>query len=92
MPPGSTVPSTTAPRLPPSAIAVAGSPSNGTPRTPRTPNRVRFDLRPTIVNGAANGDVYHHPYNDDDERESFDVDDADPLGVNGVATSSDSLC
>lgn len=68
-------------RLPPSAIVTSGDAFNGTPRTPRTPNRVRFDLRPTIVNGAANGDAYHHSYDEDDnERESFDVDDADPLG------------
>ncbi|KAH8888262.1 hypothetical protein GQ53DRAFT_749201 [Thozetella sp. PMI_491] len=83
-----------APRPPPaSAIApgvldkITGSP--GTPRTPRTPNRVRFDLRPTIVNGSANGDAHHRqsyesssdPTDDtyDDDRASFDVDDADPL-------------
>ena len=62
-------PSTThegaAQRLPPSAIITSGDDFNGTPRTPRTPNRVRFDLRPTIVNGAANGDAYHHSYDED---------------------------
>jgi sodium-coupled neutral amino acid transporter 11 len=57
-----------------------------TPRTPRTPNRVRFDLVPTIVgdhdaNGAAvpNGrpaDHYHHHAG---ARDSFDVDEEDPL-------------
>ncbi len=52
-----------------------------TPRTPRTPNRVRFDLRPTIVdqNGHARqpseplAEHHHHA------RESFDIDDEDPL-------------
>jgi sodium-coupled neutral amino acid transporter 11 len=53
-----------------------------TPRTPRTPNRVRFDLVPTIVGGAndppANGrPADHHHYAH--ARDSFDVDDEDPL-------------
>ncbi|KAK0634997.1 transmembrane amino acid transporter protein-domain-containing protein [Bombardia bombarda] len=43
----------------------------GTPKTPRTPNRVRFDLRPTIVEHGA--EHHHHA------RESFDLDDEDPL-------------
>ena len=59
--------------LPPSA--------SHTPRTPRTPNRVRFDLRPTIVNNPPNGSAavdagaehHHHA------RESFDMDEEDPL-------------
>ncbi|OIW27553.1 acid protease [Coniochaeta ligniaria NRRL 30616] len=49
-----------------------------TPRTPRTPNRVRFDLVPMIVGDDANGrpaDHYHHHH----ARDSFDVDDEDPL-------------
>ena len=59
-----------------------------TPRTPRTPNRVRFDLVPTIVGddaAAANGSVpngrpadhYHHAAAAG--RDSFDVDEEDPL-------------
>ncbi|KAK0704950.1 transmembrane amino acid transporter [Lasiosphaeris hirsuta] len=46
-----------------------------TPRTPRTPNRVRFDLRPTIVDPTAPTTEDHHHH----ARESFDVDDEDPL-------------
>jgi sodium-coupled neutral amino acid transporter 11 len=52
------------------------------PRAPRTPNRVRFDLRPTIVsdprrsNGSAD-DSHDNPY--PHPRESFDLDSADPL-------------
>jgi len=41
-------------------------------RTPRTPNRVRFDLRPTILDEES-GDHHHHA------RESFDIEDDDPL-------------
>ncbi|AEO71656.1 c14a382b-c376-4c72-a747-0d9198abe16f [Thermothielavioides terrestris] len=62
---------------------------DGAARTPRTPNRVRFDLRPTFVddqdgrssNGSADlphQDDHHHP------RSSFDVDDADPLTSDGI--------
>jgi sodium-coupled neutral amino acid transporter 11 len=59
-------------------------PQPRTPRTPRTPNRVRFDLVPTIVgdnagNGVPNGrpaDHYHHHHH---ARDSFDVDEEDPL-------------
>lgn len=47
------------------------------PRAPRTPNRVRFDLVPTIVGaGVANGrpaDHHHHA------RDSFDIESEDPL-------------
>lgn len=32
-----------------------GATGNGTPRTPRTPNRVRFDLQPTNIPHPANG-------------------------------------
>ncbi|KAK4242079.1 hypothetical protein C8A03DRAFT_40502 [Achaetomium macrosporum] len=51
-------------------------------RTPRTPNRVRFDLRPTLIddggrrsNGSASASEHddHDPY----PRESFDFDDLD---------------
>ncbi|KAF2995779.1 hypothetical protein E8E14_002112 [Neopestalotiopsis sp. 37M] len=35
--------------------ALAKSNGNGTPRTPRTPNRVRFDLTPTNIPPPANG-------------------------------------
>ncbi|KAK3321034.1 transmembrane amino acid transporter [Cercophora scortea] len=43
-----------------------------TPRTPRTPNRVRFNL-PGDDNDNDNADHHHHA------RESFDLDDSDPL-------------
>lgn len=59
-----------------------------TPRTPRTPNRVRFDLTPTVVVDSsssnrnppprpaapfANTDIYHHGYDEEgDARESFE--------------------
>jgi solute carrier family 38 (sodium-coupled neutral amino acid transporter), member 11 len=49
-------------------------------RSPRTPNRVRFDLRPTTItasthqNGHANGSA-----NGRAVRGSFDMDDEDPL-------------
>ena len=63
------------------------------PRTPRTPNRVRFDLTPTVANfpahgrsnGSANGHAGGPP------RDSFDTDDGDfdfdddPLGSPGAA-------
>ncbi len=53
------------------------------PRTPRTPNRVRFDLTPVIAsfpaeNGAAwsaNGSA-HRGGDDDDDDDGFDIDDA----------------
>ncbi|KAK3985578.1 acid protease [Cladorrhinum sp. PSN332] len=61
------------------------SPSLRSPRTPRTPNRVRFDLRPTVVqpdlppppppSSRTNNDIYHHHHDydhDDDARTSFD--------------------
>ncbi|KAK4167346.1 aspartic peptidase domain-containing protein [Cladorrhinum sp. PSN259] len=53
------------------------SPSLRSPRTPRTPNRVRFDLRPTVVHQTSqtrnNTDIYHHDDDDDyDTRTSFD--------------------
>lgn len=51
-------------------------------RTPRTPNRVRFDLRPTFVNGSPAAPPFdsnseHHGHGR--ARESFDLDDDDPL-------------
>jgi sodium-coupled neutral amino acid transporter 11 len=65
------------------------------PRGPRTPNRVRFDLRPTFVDDNPNGNNSHnnsngsatHPNPNPDTypgRESFDTDfslddEADPL-------------
>lgn len=61
---------------------------NNHPRTPRTPNRVRFDLRPTIVDDGHNRNQNHNPrthvnHREDDNpypRESFDMDDeAEPL-------------
>ena len=61
------------------AAAAAGDyPSH---RTPRTPNRVRFDLTPTIVVAPRDDDAVdavdseHHHY----ARESFDMDEEDPL-------------
>ncbi|KAK4228973.1 hypothetical protein QBC38DRAFT_360641 [Podospora fimiseda] len=59
------------------------SPSLRSPRTPRTPNRVRFDLRPVVVQPdppptttrttTTNTDIYHHADDDDDDaRTSFD--------------------
>jgi sodium-coupled neutral amino acid transporter 11 len=58
------------------------------PRSPRTPNRVRFDLRPTIVDGhttTTNG-VAPRPDRPDHDyytRESFDIDEEDPLAGSG---------
>ncbi|RYC63036.1 hypothetical protein CHU98_g3139 [Xylaria longipes] len=51
------------------------------PRTPRTPNRVRFDLRPTNI-PAANGNGTHDSYfAAEPQRDSFDFLDAeDPMG------------
>ncbi|KAK5658597.1 hypothetical protein OQA88_1990 [Cercophora sp. LCS_1] len=46
-----------------------------TPRTPRTPNRVRFDLNPTIVDQHLIDEHHHHA------RESFDIDEEDPLAT-----------
>ena len=54
-------------------------------RTPRTPNRVRFDLTPTVArfppaNGSANGSAHRRDDDDDSSsegdgaRESFDLD------------------
>jgi sodium-coupled neutral amino acid transporter 11 len=57
------------------AAAAAESPPH---RTPRTPNRVRFDLTPTIVVAPRDDDAVdseHHHY----ARESFDMDEEDPL-------------
>ena len=65
-------------------IVHPGSPHDN-PRTPRTPNRVRFDLRPTFVddqnrNDASTNNDTDNPYR---PRASFDtdfsLDDADPL-------------
>ncbi|KAI0855494.1 transmembrane amino acid transporter family protein [Xylaria cubensis] len=54
------------------------------PRTPRTPNRVRFDLRPTNIPAAANGNgngTHDSYFPDDSQRDSFDFLDAeDPIG------------
>jgi sodium-coupled neutral amino acid transporter 11 len=66
-------------------IVHPGSPHDNNPRTPRTPNRVRFDLRPTFVddqnhNDASTNNDTDNPY---PPRASFDtdfsLDDADPL-------------
>ncbi|KAI0453175.1 transmembrane amino acid transporter family protein [Xylaria acuta] len=52
------------------------------PRTPRTPNRVRFDLRPTNIPPTANGNGTHDSsIAAESQRDSFDFLDAeDPLG------------
>ncbi|KAK3293451.1 uncharacterized protein B0H64DRAFT_345970 [Chaetomium fimeti] len=68
-------------------IVHPGSPHDSTtnPRTPRTPNRVRFDLRPTFVDDADNTHTHTHSngsannnnnHNTDiyPARESFDTD------------------
>ncbi|KAF2971852.1 hypothetical protein GQX73_g1770 [Xylaria multiplex] len=47
------------------------------PRTPRTPNRVRFDLRPTNIPPAANG-RNHDSLDSDAPLDSFDYFDQDP--------------
>ncbi|KAK4034204.1 transmembrane amino acid transporter protein-domain-containing protein [Parachaetomium inaequale] len=71
-------------------IVHPGSPHDSNPRTPRTPNRVRFDLRPTFVDDHNHNDVSSTTTttnNDTDNpypaRASFDtdfsLDDADPL-------------
>lgn len=56
-------------------------------RTPRTPNRVRFDLRPTVVDGApapapagANGGAYHHARDSLDDDGNDEDDPLDPGG------------
>ncbi|KAK0706795.1 transmembrane amino acid transporter, partial [Lasiosphaeria miniovina] len=76
-----------------------------TPRTPRTPNRVRFDLTPTIViDGVARNSSSNHNNGSYRERgpggggvgqegedyaarESFDVDDEDPLNPGSTTAS-----
>ncbi|KAK3315329.1 transmembrane amino acid transporter [Apodospora peruviana] len=56
----------------------ASTSASGGQRTPRTPNRVRFDLRATTIVDPPSGvgvvEEHHHH-----ARESFDVDDEDPL-------------
>ncbi|KAK3304576.1 transmembrane amino acid transporter protein-domain-containing protein [Chaetomium strumarium] len=78
-------------------IVHPGDDSDGhhAPRTPRTPNRVRFDLRPTMIddgNRRSDGSASeqaddHDPY----PRESFDFDDldaSDPLSSSSSSSSS----
>jgi sodium-coupled neutral amino acid transporter 11 len=60
----------------PSSLSSSSSPD---PRGPRTPNRVRFDLRPTFVNDTTPSNDNASPSYDPDPRESFDFDDRDPL-------------
>lgn len=55
------------------------------PRSPRTPNHVRFDLRPTNIpptaNGNGNGTHDSSPVTTESQRDSFDFLDAeDPIG------------
>ena len=65
------------------------------PRTARTPNRVRFDLRPTFVDRpgtesesdeSVENDYRQHP----PPRDSFDIDDEDPLSSSSSSSSSSS--
>lgn len=68
---------------PPPALSAHDAAADYPPhRTPRTPNRVRFDLTPTIVVAprdvvVVDGEEEHHHY----ARESFDmdIDEEDPL-------------
>jgi sodium-coupled neutral amino acid transporter 11 len=49
------------------------------PRSPRTPNRVRFDLRPTTINTTAQQNGHANGHAARAHRESFDLDEDDPL-------------
>ncbi|KAI1281818.1 transmembrane amino acid transporter family protein [Xylaria sp. FL0933] len=51
------------------------------PRTPRTPNRVRFDLRPTNIPPAANGN--HDSVDSGTPIDSFDYFDLEPASPGG---------
>ncbi|KAI0806462.1 transmembrane amino acid transporter family protein [Xylaria sp. FL0064] len=51
------------------------------PRTPRTPNRVRFDLRPTNIPPAANGT--HDSVDSGTPIDSFDYFDLEPASPGG---------
>jgi len=57
-------------------------------RTPRTPNRVRFDLRPTTVDdaaaGAGGGGAYHHSRDSLDDDAGDDDDDDEPLNPDAL--------
>ncbi|KAK0613856.1 transmembrane amino acid transporter protein-domain-containing protein [Immersiella caudata] len=64
--------------MPSPRISETGEELETPARTPRTPNRVRFDLTPTIVD-EERGDHHHHA------RESFDIDDDDPLNPSAAA-------
>ena len=69
------------------------APAQASTRSPRTPNRVRFDLRPTTIVGKGRDGSGA----DDDEpqqhyhyaRESFDVDAEDPLDPGAAAHGGD---
>ncbi|RWA11578.1 hypothetical protein EKO27_g3528 [Xylaria grammica] len=52
-------------------------------RTPRTPNRVRFDLRPTNIPPTANGTRHDSLDSEDLPLDSFDYFDHDPEGLDG---------
>ena len=60
--------------------SIADPDPHHTARTPRTPNRVRFDLTPTFVDSTSPVDHHHHDDNHHYARESFDaILDTDPL-------------
>ncbi|KAJ3564923.1 hypothetical protein NPX13_g7682 [Xylaria arbuscula] len=48
------------------------------PRTPRTPNRVHFDLTPTTIPPAANGTTTNNSIDSARELDSFDYFDQEP--------------
>ncbi|KAI1842715.1 hypothetical protein JX265_005041 [Neoarthrinium moseri] len=65
--------------LPPTALSKGSG--NGTPRTPRTPNRVRFDLQPTNIPPPANGHGRSRSNSDEYAYGDGDIElaDHDPL-------------
>lgn len=52
---------------------------NGASRTPRTPNRVRFDLNPTSIPPPANGHGGARSSQDDDDDDDIELGEHDPL-------------
>ncbi len=78
---------TTAPAAPPQRPVIqpeAAAAAAAALRTPRTPNRVRFDLTPTIASfPAANGSAHdRHSFDIDDEPENRDTATRLPLLTN----------
>ncbi|KIH91594.1 solute carrier family 38 (sodium-coupled neutral amino acid transporter), member 11 [Sporothrix brasiliensis 5110] len=62
-------------RLPPNLVPSSAD-SSSSLRTPRTPNRVRFDLRPVANGGTAPHGNYSDDDDDDDDMDHFDLDNA----------------